>query len=291
MYDSYLQHYYLRARWYNPANGRFNRMDPFAGNNQDPQSLHKYLYAHCNPVNAIDPTGFEFRIDSTLITFVIMAILFNANLSNAPGPGEATSPDASGDLMIDVFICLGIVAGVAATGWAMAWLAEKYVVKRAVAATEVYVEKISRPFRSFWRWLRRARARVTRNALKDLEHQAAKKMASLRGGHFRGQLYEMPGIDGWLDDVAVSIKSIQHSSSPYRVLIKAADAADEAAAAGYRGIELVIDAPNVPKNVMLDFITNNPTGGLANIPQEGIFKSITIMCKDGRAIVLAKGPG
>ena len=49
--------YYLRARWYDAAAGRFNRMDPFAGNTQDPQSLHKYLYCHANPVNGIDPTG------------------------------------------------------------------------------------------------------------------------------------------------------------------------------------------------------------------------------------------
>ena len=49
-YDSTATQYYLRARWYSPATGRFNRTDPFAGNNQDPQSLHKYLYVHNNPV-------------------------------------------------------------------------------------------------------------------------------------------------------------------------------------------------------------------------------------------------
>jgi hypothetical protein len=32
-------------------------MDPYAGNTSDPQSLHKYLYCHANPVNNIDPTG------------------------------------------------------------------------------------------------------------------------------------------------------------------------------------------------------------------------------------------
>ena len=54
---------YLRARYYDPANGRFNRLDPFAGNNSDPQSLHKYLYAHANPVMNTDPTGrFVFGI-------------------------------------------------------------------------------------------------------------------------------------------------------------------------------------------------------------------------------------
>ena len=62
-FDTDLQQYYLRARYYNPLNGLFNRMDPFSGSPQDPQSLHKYLYCHANPVNAIDPSGtFSFSI-------------------------------------------------------------------------------------------------------------------------------------------------------------------------------------------------------------------------------------
>jgi RHS repeat-associated protein len=56
-FDLDLQNYYLRARYYNPLTGLFNRMDPFSGNRQDPQSLHKYLYCHANPANEIDPTG------------------------------------------------------------------------------------------------------------------------------------------------------------------------------------------------------------------------------------------
>jgi len=48
---------YLRARFYDPASGTFNRLDPFAGNLADPQSLHKYLYAHGNPVAFGDPSG------------------------------------------------------------------------------------------------------------------------------------------------------------------------------------------------------------------------------------------
>jgi len=56
-FDTDTQQYYNRARWYDPLNGRFNRVDPFAGNMQDPQSLHKYLYCHANPVNAVDPSG------------------------------------------------------------------------------------------------------------------------------------------------------------------------------------------------------------------------------------------
>jgi len=51
---------YLRARFYDPASGTFNRLDPFAGNLADPQSLHKYLYSHANPVMGVDPTGLFF---------------------------------------------------------------------------------------------------------------------------------------------------------------------------------------------------------------------------------------
>ncbi len=76
MYDNNLQHYYLRARYYSPATGRFNRSDPFAGNNRDPQSLHKYLYAHCNPVNGTDPTG-QFTLVGMLQSMVISSILSN----------------------------------------------------------------------------------------------------------------------------------------------------------------------------------------------------------------------
>lgn len=56
-FDPGLQMEYLRARYYDQDNGRFNRLDPFAGNAEDPQSLHKYAYAHCDPVNGIDPSG------------------------------------------------------------------------------------------------------------------------------------------------------------------------------------------------------------------------------------------
>ncbi len=47
----------LRTRAYDPANGRFIGLDPFAGNMQDPQSLHKYAYVHGDPIMLIDPRG------------------------------------------------------------------------------------------------------------------------------------------------------------------------------------------------------------------------------------------
>ena len=58
-YDSDLGLYYLRARYYNAATGRFLSRDPLDGNAKDPASLHKYLYANGDPVNGIDPMGRE----------------------------------------------------------------------------------------------------------------------------------------------------------------------------------------------------------------------------------------
>ena len=57
MWDSDLGFYDNWHRWYDPPTGRFNQEDTFAGNNYDPISLHKYLYAHANPINGIDPSG------------------------------------------------------------------------------------------------------------------------------------------------------------------------------------------------------------------------------------------
>ena len=56
-YDAETQNYYLRARYFSPTTGRFTQQDSYMGNNQDPVTLHKYLYANANPSNMIDPSG------------------------------------------------------------------------------------------------------------------------------------------------------------------------------------------------------------------------------------------
>jgi len=84
-FDVASQMYYNRARWYDTTSGRFNRVDPFSGNYSDPQSLHKYLYCHANPINALDPSGNSvamgggFIMNLTVQTFIratIAAIVF-----------------------------------------------------------------------------------------------------------------------------------------------------------------------------------------------------------------------
>ncbi len=48
---------YLRTRYYDAAMGRFNRFDDFTGDPGAPQSLHKYAYAHDDPITYNDPSG------------------------------------------------------------------------------------------------------------------------------------------------------------------------------------------------------------------------------------------
>jgi RHS repeat-associated protein len=77
-FDSKIGQQYLRARYYDPATGRFNRLDPFFGNLSDPQSFHKYLYCHADPVTMVDPTGLE-----GLISISISMAIGNSNQSRS----------------------------------------------------------------------------------------------------------------------------------------------------------------------------------------------------------------
>ena len=57
-YDAETQTYYLRARYYNPANCRFTQQDAWAFMDaSDPLSLNLYAYCCNNPVMYVDPSG------------------------------------------------------------------------------------------------------------------------------------------------------------------------------------------------------------------------------------------
>ena len=46
-----------RARYLNPNTGRFWTMDSYEGDNEDPLSLHRYMYCEADPVDGFDPSG------------------------------------------------------------------------------------------------------------------------------------------------------------------------------------------------------------------------------------------
>ena len=55
--DSNVGLFYLRARYLNPATGRFLSRDPVEGKKCCGLSWNPYIYVKDNPVNAVDPTG------------------------------------------------------------------------------------------------------------------------------------------------------------------------------------------------------------------------------------------
>ena len=56
-YGDSTQLIYLRARYYNPTDGRFTARDTFAGYVSHPQTQNRFLYTQNNPIRYTDPTG------------------------------------------------------------------------------------------------------------------------------------------------------------------------------------------------------------------------------------------
>ena len=87
-YDAASGTYYLRARYYDQNGGRFISQDPFEGNEADPVSLHRYLYANSDPINNLDPSGEEtlcelsvslgINTSLTATTFTLATRFYNA---------------------------------------------------------------------------------------------------------------------------------------------------------------------------------------------------------------------
>ena len=142
----------LRARAYDPASGRFIGLDRFAGNMQDPQSLHKYAYVHGDPVQGIDPTGLMSLGSIGTASFISVGMaslggaaygnakgwsqeqIFYANLKNSGAAlavtlgffGVAAGLIGLGAATADALLFSSITFGVAGTGLAGANMASAY---------------------------------------------------------------------------------------------------------------------------------------------------------------------
>ena len=96
-FDHTIQRGYNRARWYDPRSAQWNRLDPFVGNNQDPQSLHKYAYVHGNPVNGIDPTG----------KFVVTGLVAGIAIVSTGRAREKTTLQIGGEIVLAFSLAAG----------------------------------------------------------------------------------------------------------------------------------------------------------------------------------------
>lgn len=106
---------------YMPTTGRFDRLDDFAGDVFQPQSLHKYAYCHADPVNNADPSGNFIGAVAGLVGLLVGSFI------SANADAKYNSAVASGGLSIIARIGLlsakflapgiGLVGGYGAAAW------------------------------------------------------------------------------------------------------------------------------------------------------------------------------
>jgi RHS repeat-associated protein len=107
-FDSTLDQYYLRARYYNPASGRFTQQDSWMGNNSDPITLHKYLYANVDPVNNVDPSG-NFSLGSMMTAINVVGTLSTVAskaqtiLKFASGDSDISASELGSEIVLGLF--------------------------------------------------------------------------------------------------------------------------------------------------------------------------------------------
>ncbi|WP_043581901.1 polymorphic toxin-type HINT domain-containing protein [Acetivibrio clariflavus] len=122
---------------------------------------------------------------------------------------------------------------------------------------------------------------VEANALDAHEYIQALEIAEFRPGkRFIGNtVWDAPGIDGTLNGVYVSLKKYS-GGSVAGVLKYASEAETKAAAAGYRAIDVYIDAKGVPTLNLIDY-ANTPPANLSKITTQGIISNIYVNTSGG----------
>ena len=101
--DQVLSLYNLRARLMNPLTGRFWSVDTDAGDNREPLSLHKYLYADADAVNNWDPTGH----DSIAEVEVTSSIDADVEKEQSQNDAKVVRESAQNNKQIAIYFCIG----------------------------------------------------------------------------------------------------------------------------------------------------------------------------------------
>jgi len=74
----------LRARYLDPATGRFRTMDPHQGVLSQPLTLRDYMYANGSPVDLADPSG-EISLMTLSLTIALLAIIISVAVHDLAG--------------------------------------------------------------------------------------------------------------------------------------------------------------------------------------------------------------
>ena len=149
-WDEDLGLYYLRARYYQPALGRFWTMDSYEGNLDEPTSLHRYLYCQANPSNSSDPSGNDPDMPSLMLTVKTWGYLaVSFTIRAAPAINRATVLLFEMTTGETVIVGAGTAVGAGAAmskieGGIGSWVEAVGSVRSAIIGTKAYVSEVLR---------------------------------------------------------------------------------------------------------------------------------------------------
>ena len=194
--------YYLRARYLNASNGRFWNADKYEGQNSEPQSLHKYLYANADPVMGVDPSGYlsisetmvSTAIKSGLVSMAIMAPFRAYRFSQEIVDGHTLAQaSANAALGLTQDFAIGAVSG-AVFQW----------IPGIIRAAKVG-EAFTRATNSVWNLGAFARGRA-------IEQMVLGRIPTIKGV----AQTSFPVIDDFWNGIATSIKSVDVRAASYQ---------------------------------------------------------------------------
>jgi RHS repeat-associated protein len=207
-FDAGAGFYYLRARYMNPATGRFQTMDSYEGRSADPSSLHKYLYAAAEPVANIDPSGeAEFTLSGLKVAFSVQGVLVSMSINAGFATIETVAGMAAGaglraaSLNATMGLLQGMMADVVLGGVVPFLPLVLKAARRVKAGLQAY--RAARPATSIWRlgWGLRGL---------EIEMRILGRKASLMAEPF------FPVIDDFTKGIATSIKSLDLVGDSYQ---------------------------------------------------------------------------
>lgn len=86
LWDAELETYYFGARDYDPATGTWLTPDPYRGRLVEPMTLHRYGYVANNPINLVDPYGFDMGPRPENVIFGLQARDWEPGNTKVYGP-------------------------------------------------------------------------------------------------------------------------------------------------------------------------------------------------------------
>lgn len=236
----------------------------FEGDQRYPSTLHKYLYASNDPSDRIDPSGNQDVVSELGAESIATSL---NNITGIQGQAIMDQIKYGGNAGLKSLLLTGVIVGGAVAIQSFGSFAREIPLLEAGTPGQVIVNKLS-----------------------QAEAEFAQEIVDFRGGIFEGPpTANFPGVDGFLDNEAVSLKEIQFSSNALRVLDKVEEAEENALDANFFGIEVFVRAKNVTAQ---DLLTKpGVLSGITSITQGGTVTAVNVLTSGGWIRILGAGSG